>query len=98
MLLFIIKIYRRFFKRFIQTACLFEPSCSYYVEDVYRSKGPIKGWNALKDRFHNCRPGYHFITVDGESYLVTVQGQSYRREQLSTSLKKEMDAALGHSI
>jgi len=95
MLLFIIKIYRKFFKRFVRTACLFEPSCSYHVEDVYRSKGSIKGWIALKDRFRNCRPGYHFISVDGEPFLVTIKGQSYNRDQLSPSLKKEMDVALG---
>jgi len=98
MLFIIIKIYRTFFKKFVQSACLFEPSCSYHVEDVYRSKGPIKGWMALKNRFRNCRPGYHFISVDGEPFLVTIRGQSYQRDQLSQSLKKEMDAALGGSI
>ena len=87
-----------FFKKLIRTACLFEPSCSHHVENVYRSKGRIKGWIALKDRFHNCRPGYHFISVDGEPFLVTIKGQSYKRDQLSPSLKKELDAALGESI
>ena len=87
-----------FFKKLIRTACLFEPSCSHHVENVYRSKGRIKGWIALKDRFHNCRPGYHFISIDGEPFLVTIKGQSYKRDQLSPSLKKELDAALGESI
>ena len=87
-----------FFKRFIRTACLFEPSCSHHVENVYRSKGRIKGWIALKDRFHNCRPGYRFISINGEPFLVTIKGQSYKRDQLSPSLKKELDAALGDSI
>lgn len=87
-----------FFKKLIRTACLFEPSCSHHVENVYRSKGRIKGWIALKDRFHNCRPGYHFISVDGEPFLVTIKGQSYKRDQLSPSLKKELDAAQGDSI
>jgi len=53
---------------------------------------------ALRSRFRNCRPGYHFISVDGEPFLVTIKGQSYNRDQLSPSLKKEMDVALGNSI
>lgn len=94
MLLFIIKIYRRYFKRFVRTTCLFNPSCSFYVEDVCRSKGMLSGWKALQNRFCNCRPGYHFISLDGEGFLITTKGLAYQRHELSTPLKQEMDAAL----
>ena len=57
-------------------------------------EGPFKAWGALLNRFRNCRPGYHFISIDGESFLITAKGQSYKRFELSETLQKEMDIAL----
>tara|TARA_B100000900_G_scaffold413592_2_gene437967 strand:+ start:1198 stop:1485 length:288 start_codon:yes stop_codon:yes gene_type:complete len=94
MLLLIIKVYRLTLKKFIRSACLFEPSCSHHVENQYKSKGAKAGWSALFKRFKDCRPGYHYIEIDNEQYLITTNGNSYRKEELSETLQKELETIL----
>jgi len=94
MLLLIIKCYRLFFKRFVRNACLYEPSCSYHVESQYKLHGWFNGWRALTKRYHDCRPGYYFISIDGKALLVTKKGNSYKKSELSPSLQLEMESSL----
>ena len=70
--------------------CLFKISCSHFVEDEYRSKGPSAGWKALGRRIQDCQPGYQFTKSNGKAILLTKSGRMYNQEDLSEALHQEL--------
>jgi len=94
MLLIIIKLYRLVFKRFVRSACLFKTSCSLHVEAEYIANGNRAGWRALLRRYQDCRPGYSFVLIDKEPFLVTSSGHAYPKNELSSTLKSELEKTL----
>ena len=70
--------------------CLFKISCSHFVEDEYRSKGPFAGWKALGRRIQDCQPGYQFTKSNGKAILLTKSGRMYNQEDLSEALHQEL--------
>ena len=70
--------------------CLFKVSCSQFVEDEYRSKGPSAGWKALWGRIQDCQPGYQFTKSHGKVILLTKSGRMYNQEALSEALHQEL--------
>lgn len=91
MLLLIIRFYRTAVRPFLRKTCLFQCSCSRFVESEYRSYGAKRGWKALFTRYQDCREGYHFIEIDKERFMVTQSGRRYPESQLSDSIIEKMN-------
>lgn len=90
MLILLIKFYRFYLKQKLQKTCLFKVSCSHFVEDEYRSKGPFSGWKALLVRIQDCQPGYQFTKSNEKMVLLTKSGRMYNQEDLSEALHQEL--------
>lgn len=55
-LLWILKGYQRFVSPLLPGACRFEPTCSVYMYEAIRKKGPLKGlWLGIR-RLLRCHP------------------------------------------
>ena len=56
LLIFPIRIYRRYISPFTPPSCRFTPTCSQYAIEALRKYGPVKGlWLAVK-RILRCHP------------------------------------------
>jgi len=73
LLLFLIRIYQTLTPKRFRGRCLFKESCSNYVYRIVREEGLIKGLNALKYRYHNCRPNYYILEDKGKVFLITAK-------------------------
>ncbi len=55
-LLFFLRIYRRFLSPLLPPACRFTPSCSAYAEEAMRIHGTLKGACLTVYRVLRCHP------------------------------------------
>ena len=94
MLLLFIHFYRITVRPFLKRSCLFQCSCSRFVESEYRRDGAKSGWKALFSRYQDCREGYHFIEIDQERFMVTQSGRRYPESQLSDSIIEKMNEVM----
>jgi len=73
LLLFLIRIYQTLTPKRFRGRCLFKESCSNYVYRIVSQEGLKKGLNALKYRYHNCRPNYYIWEDGGKVFLITAK-------------------------
>lgn len=90
-LIILICLYRKRIKPYYPKNCIFNESCSYYVERNARERGFFAGLKALTERYRSCRPGYHFIFTDNkeEWELVSKSGKHYHHSQIASNLISE---------
>ena len=86
LLLLIIKIYWKVIPENKRNKCLFKESCSKYVFRITKSKGLIGGLIILKTRFQDCRPGYTFLEIEGEEYLITSNHKIYSKHFIKNTI------------
>jgi len=65
--------------------CLFVQSCSHHVYEVTYHQGLLKGLQALKARFKQCRPGYVAYEFEGSEWVILADKTVV--EKTLTSLK-----------
>ncbi len=89
--LLLIHLYRKAVKPYYSKNCIFSESCSYYVEREINEHGFRGGIKAFWERYHSCRPGYHFQFDDsGEEWeLIAVDGKQYKKHLIASSIKTE---------
>ena len=56
LLLFPIRIYRRYISPLTPPACRFTPTCSHYAMEAIQKHGPIKGLYLAVRRILRCHP------------------------------------------
>ncbi len=56
LLLFLIRIYRRYISPLTPPACRFTPTCSQYAMEAIQKHGPIKGLYLAVRRILRCHP------------------------------------------
>lgn len=87
-LLGIIRLYWTIFPMHKRRPCVFQESCSNYIYSVTNEKGLLKGLQALKKRFHQCRPGYKlFQDEQNNSFELHLKdGSIITNEKISRTL------------
>lgn len=60
-IILIIKLYWWIIPASKRKQCLFKESCSKYVYRIAKQQGLLKGINAFKLRYYQCRPNYKVI-------------------------------------
>lgn len=69
-----------------RNTCLFNVSCSNHVFNITADKGLLKGIKALIHRYKNCRPGYHIMNVEDETYMISVNHEMFPLSDLRDSI------------
>ncbi|NVK64163.1 MAG: membrane protein insertion efficiency factor YidD [Flavobacteriales bacterium] len=68
--------------------CLFSESCSNHVYRVTKKNGALKGIQALRKRFRDCRSGYRLVETEGDILLITRSGEVFSKKSISPRLLK----------
>lgn len=68
-----ILLYQAFFPKKWRGKCLYRESCSNHVKRVLKEDGLTAGWQALRKRIKNCKPGYILVKESNHILLITVQ-------------------------
>ena len=82
LLLLSIKIYWFAIPKKLRRSCLFSESCSNHVFRITKDQGFSKGIKALKERYQNCRQGYQYIEIKGETFLLSKTQKLYKPEEI----------------
>ncbi len=71
------------------SVCLFDETCSRYVEHAARTGGLVAGVRAARWRLRSCRPGYVF-EFENELWVIRcVDGTVHEPSELATALHEE---------
>jgi uncharacterized protein len=84
-LLLAIKIYWAIFPKDKRRKCIFRLSCSKHVYQVTKQEGLLKGLSVLKNRYENCRSGYHIFEnhIDGSKMMILPDGQLLQENEIA---------------
>jgi uncharacterized protein len=87
-LLFAVRLYWTMIPVYSRKPCLFEESCSKYVYRITKENGFFSGLFVLKERFHQCRPGYKmFKNEKNNSFELHLKdGSIITHEKISPTL------------
>jgi len=56
--IWLIRLYQRWLSPRMGNCCRFEPSCSYYALEAFRTHGFVNGLRLTARRLWRCRPGF----------------------------------------
>lgn len=85
LLLWVIRMYWKLPLR-CHNRCIFKESCSHYVYRITRQQGFLAGLQALKERVHECKPGYVLYQYDGKVYMKLSNGKLIDEELIAPQL------------
>lgn len=85
LLLWVIRMYWKLPLR-CHDCCIFKESCSHYVYRITRQQGFLAGLQALKERVHECKPGYVLYQYDGKVYMKLSNGKLIDEELIAPQL------------
>jgi putative component of membrane protein insertase Oxa1/YidC/SpoIIIJ protein YidD len=86
MLKLIIHVYWEVIPEKNRKSCLFCESCSRYVYRTTEEKGFKEGIIALKQRYHQCRPGYKLKKTTVGWEMTLADGTILKNEEISKNL------------
>lgn len=83
-----IRLYWAIVPKHKRRPCIFEETCSKYVYRITKDNGLIDGLTALKERFHQCRPGYKIYKDQhsGKFELCLKDGTIVSNDKISRAL------------
>jgi putative component of membrane protein insertase Oxa1/YidC/SpoIIIJ protein YidD len=55
--------------------CIFKESCSNHVYRIVKCEGFLAGLKAFFWRFKNCRPGYQYLEINKERFMLTANNE-----------------------
>jgi uncharacterized protein len=72
LILIIIQLYWKLIPAKNRRRCIFKKSCSHYVFDTAKKEGFLKGIQAFKFRYQNCRSGFKLFKnpITNETQMV----------------------------
>ncbi len=88
-LILLIRAYRRFLRPILPPReCLFQESCSSFVEATLKNYGTLGGIRAMRTRLKQCRAGYKPIRIDSEpTFCQMADGSQVAVSELSTAMQ-----------
>jgi len=97
-IIYLIRLYRRFFPPEKRRRCLFRESCSQHVERVARERGGFAALKAFLARARSCRPGYGFQwdANAGTWFLVCADGAKIPAAKVSDNVVSEYQLLKSH--
>lgn len=97
-IVYLIRLYRRFVPPEKRRRCLFLESCSQHIERIAREHGGFAALKAFLARARRCRPGYSFEgSTDSDSWLlVCADGSRVSATMVSAQVAAEYQILKSH--
>lgn len=88
LILFAIRLYWILIPQHKRKKCVFKKSCSNYVFEITQMEGFIKGLNAFRFRYQNCRGGFEIFKnpINNKIQMLLPSGIVIEKEEIAERL------------